>query len=631
MARISVAREAQKPQDYASDGTDAIGFVQFWGTSPALNLLGADPQASHYGPAAVGVSPGQAYAKGAEKPGGEAEQEAEQEGDEDKGAGGDSGTFVDHPAAEQGREEPVAGPLPEGDEPVNILIAGGADVRHLLKTVAKRHQQPGRRLRFFLHEKHHEVLARHMLLIQIMNNKAVSVRERMETFLSVYGNTLIRERDVQYISEIAAEFVELVTDNSLHPLANVVDLTHLKFKDRDVLQDIFKGWNKDAPFDIEALREQRCRGYYRERYDYRKNLMDFDYNQHIKEKAGIINWFHYKEYAFTGIAFETRLASYSQPNRTLASYTEAIDRTKGTTISVRGFWADIINSPYHTFGTTTDSQDWARLFKISGSQYRHHETDVSEFNVTAYISEMETAETLHLPPETPAELTFPYESPLDGLRSEDKRVEEIIEENPASEGGGASASGRRSGKRAPKKDWPPLVPAFEGVEVVLLSGDLGEVLKKPKYRGLFHRAFVGSMGCMPLFEEMGLGSGGDNPFSGAGTAPGVDLRIRKAPRVEAPEAFGLKREGSGFASCMAEGGEVVFETLKYQAHFDAITRLAFRLRIAQVAHLAGWRLVDERHAVPRIEHDLKESRARQLEKDASDFLRFVVAAPGSKC
>ncbi|OLQ06437.1 hypothetical protein AK812_SmicGene10270 [Symbiodinium microadriaticum] len=31
-------------KDYASDGTDAIGFVQFWGNSPALDLLGEDPQ-----------------------------------------------------------------------------------------------------------------------------------------------------------------------------------------------------------------------------------------------------------------------------------------------------------------------------------------------------------------------------------------------------------------------------------------------------------------------------------------------------------------------------------------------------------------------------------------------------------
>ncbi|OLQ06400.1 Dynein assembly factor 3, axonemal [Symbiodinium microadriaticum] len=137
-----------------------------------------------------------------------------------------------------------------------------------------------------------------------------------------------------------------------------VDLSQLKFKDRDVLQDVFKGWFRDVPFDVEALREQnyygaygRCRGYYRARYDHRKNLMDYDYQTFIKEAKLQILFGH------TGVAFETRLASYATPNR---SYNEAMDRTKGTTVMarVRGFWGDIINSrgPYHAFCTRTDSE-----------------------------------------------------------------------------------------------------------------------------------------------------------------------------------------------------------------------------------------------------------------------------------
>ncbi|CAJ1340486.1 unnamed protein product [Effrenium voratum] len=266
-------------------------------------------------------------------------------------------------------------------EAINVLITGGADIRHVAWVLSDARQNIGKtwqgqggrkhqiigfrtgsldgkdkqsqfhsskehqRVRFFLHETQHEVLARHLLFLQIVNNKALSIRERMEVFLSLYGNTLVRERDCAYVSEIAPEFVELVTENSAHPLAEKVDLSQLKFKDRDLLQDVFKGWFQDVPFDIEALREQRCRGYYRTRYDYRKNLMDYDYQTFIKEVAGIIHWFHYKQFGHTGVAFETRLASYSSPNRSLASYTEAKDRSKGTTVQVRGFWGDIINSP----------------------------------------------------------------------------------------------------------------------------------------------------------------------------------------------------------------------------------------------------------------------------------------------
>lgn len=599
MAHISVAREAQKPQEYASDGTDAIGFIQFWGNSPALDLLG-DVQATAYGPAAEKTSASQMYEK---------KEKADDGYDQEVQSGTAGG----------GEEEPVPSQLPEGDEPINILLAGCSDIRHLVKTVSRRRRQhSGKRLRFYLHEKHHEVLARHLLFLQIVNNRAIPVRERMEIFLSLYGNTLVRERDSTYVAEIASEFVELVTDNSTHPLASIVDLSQLKYKDRDVLQDIFKGWLNEVSFDVEAMREQRCRGYYRERYDYRKNMLDWDYTTFIKECAGIINWFHYKEFGFTGVAFETRLASYSTPNKTLASYTEGKDRSKGTTVQVRGFWGDIINSPYHAFCTTTNPEDRARLFKITGSQYRHNETEIAEFNLTAYLSEMETGEPFRLPPETPEEHVYPYASPLDELKAADKVVEVI--EDPAKVPAAASQPTGRTRRSAKKADWPLLVSAFDGVEVVLLSGDLTEVLRKPRYKGLFHRAFIGAMAVFPLLEEAGLTKADEDPFHALNSAA---AKIRRPPRLEHPALLGQRREQSSLAAAMAPGAEVVFETMKYQAHFEGSYRLGFRHRIAQVGHLVGWRLMDERRAVPRIEMDMPERKKRDLDRDASDFLRFV--------
>merc|ERR1719181_1606461 len=302
--------------------------------------------------------------------------------------------------------------------------------------------------------------------------------------------------DSLYVSEIAKEFIELVTDNSNHPLTDIINMSHLKMKDRDLLQDIFKGWDKAVPFDIEALRDQRCRGYYRERYDYRKNLMDWDYQTFIKQSAGIIHWYHFKEFCFSGIAFETRLASYNTPNRTLASYTEA-KGSKGTTVQVRGFWGDIINSPYHPFGTTADAADKARLFRISGQMYKHTETEIAEFNVTAMISEMESGEPYHLPPERPEENVYPYASPLEEMFPADPKVEEVKEQkdeqnnNESTSGNGgypANAAEKREQRRRQKQkkreDWPQLSPGFDDVEVFLLGGDLNDLLKKPKYSQL---------------------------------------------------------------------------------------------------------------------------------------------------
>jgi dynein assembly factor 3 len=616
MVSVALPREVQRPQDYASDGTDAIGFLQFWGVSPALDLLG-DDQAVAFGPAAVGTSPGGMYQKKDDPEDLESQRLQEEIAAEMEGA------------VAAGQQLPEELPLPAGDEPLNILVAGGADIRHILKTVSRRNQTvAGRKLRFFVHERHHEVHARHMLLLQVINNTSMTIRERMEMFLSIFGNTLVREKDSMYVSEIAREFIEIVTDESSHPLTTLIDLTHLKFKDRDILQDVFAGWDQAVPFDIEALRDQRCRGYYRDRYDYRKNLMDWDYTTFIKQVAGIIHWYHYKEFCFSGVAFETRLASYNTPNRTLASYTEA-KGSKGTTVQVRGFWGDIINSPYHCYGTTAHPGDKARLFKISGQLYKHTETDIAAFNVTALLNEMEHGQPYHLPAETPEEHVYPYASPLEYLSAADKKVIEVTEESsakvlePANQADQTAARSQRRSRRQKKTvEWPPLSPGFENVEVVLLGGNLGEALKKPKYEKLFHRAFIGTMATIPLLEELGLTAGGDDPFR----VKDEIKRIIKPPRVERPEEFGTRSEQSSLAFSLAPGATAIFETMKYQAHFEAKPRLSFRHRVAQLCHLSGFSLIDERRAVPNIEFDMKDKRARMLEKDATDFLRFVAPA-----
>merc|ERR1712232_195387 len=140
--------------------------------------------------------------------------------------------------------EPEAAPLPT-DGPVNILITGGADIRHVFKTVSRKRRSSlaaGQKIRFFLHETHYEVLARHVLFLQILNNTSLPVRERMELFLSLLGNTLVREKDNTYLEDIAKELIELMTEDSNHPIAELIDLSQLKFKDRDCVQDAFRGW-----------------------------------------------------------------------------------------------------------------------------------------------------------------------------------------------------------------------------------------------------------------------------------------------------------------------------------------------------------------------------------------------------
>lgn len=73
---------------------------------------------------------------------------------------------------------------------------------------------------------------------------------------------------------------------------------------------------------MEKLRDQKLRYLFKERYDYRANLIDWDYNANLIQVAPIIHFYYYKEWRLTGLAFEQRFSTYAQPNRTLASYAE---------------------------------------------------------------------------------------------------------------------------------------------------------------------------------------------------------------------------------------------------------------------------------------------------------------------
>ena len=51
---------------------------------------------------------------------------------------------------------------------------------------------------------------------------------------------------------------------------------------------------------------------------------------------------------------------------------------KGCSVSAWGFWGDILNSPYHSFGTACKERSF---FKISNKQFAHTSVGVAEYNV----------------------------------------------------------------------------------------------------------------------------------------------------------------------------------------------------------------------------------------------------------
>lgn len=183
----------------------------------------------------------------------------------------------------------------------------------------------------------------------------------------------------------------MVTDfDYLEAHLPVFNFSQLKFKERDQLESIFKFWRNSDPkiFDICRHWDERLRQYLAVRYDSRENIYDWDYSMKLSKKASIINSREYKNWREQGVAFELRSDStYEVTNRTLAS--GIIIKKDGERVARRGYWGDIINSPYLAFGTESEEES---LFQTSNGQHVKTATNVSEYNITAFMHEILTGE-----------------------------------------------------------------------------------------------------------------------------------------------------------------------------------------------------------------------------------------------
>ena len=84
----------------------------------------------------------------------------------------------------------------------------------------------------------------------------------------------------------------------------------------------------------------------------------------IVKMAAHVNQREYKDWRLYGVAFETRLASNTNPNRTMSSFIPGKKKKSGDSIMIRGFWGDIINSPFATFGYEVENEiDREKFFR----------------------------------------------------------------------------------------------------------------------------------------------------------------------------------------------------------------------------------------------------------------------------
>ena len=394
-----------------------------------------------------------------------------------------------------------------------VLDVAPGDPRHALAALARawRRQAPGEgggrsaglppAFRMVVWEPSPEVLARHLLLLRVALDTGLPTRERAERFLELHGNALLTERAEEYLEEQAIALEAFVSDYDPRapipadePLARVADLRTLKYAERDALAEVFRNWRRTNRIDMAALRRTRLQRFYRDRYDFRRNMVDWDYHMRLQE-AGVdgvsresaaghfIHFQHFREWRETGLAFEVGDRAYVVPNRTLASTVrgrakEFKDRDmqdRGRSVQAYGYWGDIVNSPYHSFGTQfLDAEDRDHFLRLRNKQFVHNSVDLSQHNVETLLHELVHQE----------ERSKPYAAGGSGADAPpaagDLATVEELDENDDEQGREGEGAAEEEEERGKGGCGEGGLPEDLGGMLCFVTGDLKAALKKQK-------------------------------------------------------------------------------------------------------------------------------------------------------
>lgn len=129
-----------------------------------------------------------------------------------------------------------------------------------------------------------ENLARLILFFHLLHDRNLSIRERVELFMDIYANTLNTSRTTEYINSVYKTLIKFICNDKDYngPLKKMIDLSLLTYKEKDDLVEIFKSYDSKFEYEIEKYRDDRLRFMYKERYDVRENLIDWDYHMKLR-------------------------------------------------------------------------------------------------------------------------------------------------------------------------------------------------------------------------------------------------------------------------------------------------------------------------------------------------------------
>ncbi|XP_060777097.1 dynein axonemal assembly factor 3-like [Neoarius graeffei] len=330
--------------------------------------------------------------------------------------------------------------VPRTQGELNVLLVGSSDPRHVLKTISGLKDTDS--LHLWVMENSMEVVARQLLLlyVSLSTPESMGMQEKTEVFLELFGNSEIRSETDSKLKHVASQLSLSVTDSLdadtpyTHPC---LDTSLLKFKERDELARIFKQWQRppSTPLSMRKVWDARVRQHLGTRYDARRGCFDWDLTMKLYDRGcGVIYKQHYSRWRESGVAFEMREGLYCIANQSLLS-TRVFSR-RGDKVGLRGYWGDIVSSPYLSFGIETEDKE---LLKKQNNQHVKTAQDISVANVQTlfkslskraghtHVSELAeesvdgTAETQPEPSVSRDETQQPEDKPDDKTHAEEKQ------------------------------------------------------------------------------------------------------------------------------------------------------------------------------------------------------------------
>ncbi|XP_044754368.1 dynein axonemal assembly factor 3 homolog [Coccinella septempunctata] len=271
---------------------------------------------------------------------------------------------------------------------LNFLIVGGADCRHVLKTIARKYRHEKVQLNFYIMEGCMELVARELLflLLAFMQQRELGEVQKTRIFMEIYGNTVVRPYVGKFLASTAKELLSAITDyEHLKKIMPFVNL-NVKYKDRDYLENLIKFWCSSDEFDILHSWDRRVRKMLGMRYDAKFGAFDWDLHMRLHSIGGKqVSPQEYKSFRKNGVSFTWLESEVSKPNRSLICATVP----NGEKFIHYGYLGDIQTGPFVTYGLECEDEEFLRS---TNGQNRFRATDVIERNLRQIFHEIEFGE-----------------------------------------------------------------------------------------------------------------------------------------------------------------------------------------------------------------------------------------------